>query len=297
MRIGFLLVLAVPLAGQECASEIEHARQAYHQKDYTLAARRFERAVVVCPGRGGLLLDLAKAQFMAQQPQAADRTLAELLKLEPRNAAALKLKGDAQYLMGNAVEAERLLLGAIEADPKNPEPRYALGRIYYQQVRLQQSLEQFRKVLGLDPRSYRTYDNMGLAFEGLTDIPRALESYEKALAIVHKDHPEYDSVYANMADLLYRQSDYKRSFQYAAEAANRNPNSARNFFLTGRALARMERWELAEKWLKQAVLLDPSLPAARYQLAQVFRSLGKIDEAERELQAFESVSTGRPARP
>jgi tetratricopeptide (TPR) repeat protein len=256
MALHFLFALAAPLAAGQCAIEMEGARQAYQDKDYTLAARRFERAVAACPSNANLLLDLAKVK----------------------------------YLLGDSTEAERLLRTAAEVDPQNPELHYALGRIYYHEVRLHQAVEQFEKALALDPAHHRAYDNMGLAFEGLNDFRRALECYEKALALVHKAHPAYDSVYANVADLLYHQAEFERSFQYAAEAASRNPSSARNFFLTGRALAKLERWEQSLKWLRQAVSIDPAHPAANYQLAQVYRSLGRIEDAERQLQAFQKIS-------
>lgn len=241
-----------------------------------------------------MLFDLARSQLLAVRAEAADRTLDEILKREPRHAAALKLKGDARYLLGDAAEAEHLFLAAAGSDPKDPEPRYALGRVFYHQVKLEQAIEQFQKVLELDPSHYRAYDNLGLALEARGEIGRALKSYEKALALVHKDHREYDSVYANLADLLYRQGDFERSFQCAAEAASRNPASSRNSFLTGRALARLERWELAAKWLRRALQMDPSHPAARYQLAQVYQSLGRHDEAEREFREMEKTAARKP---
>jgi tetratricopeptide (TPR) repeat protein len=248
----------------------------------------------VCARRSDVLVELARAQLLVVRAEAADRTLGEILKREPRHAAALKLKGDARYLLGDAVEAERLFLAAAASDPKDPEPRYALGRVYYHQVKLELAIAEFRKVLDLDPVHYRAHDNLGLALEARGETGRALKSYEKALALVHKDHPEYDSVYANLADLLYRQGDFERSFQCAAEAASRNPASSRNSFLTGRALARLERWEVAAKWLQRALKLDPAHPAARYQLAQVYRNLGRHDEAEREFRALEKAATRQP---
>jgi tetratricopeptide (TPR) repeat protein len=201
----------------------------------------------------------------------------------------IETQGYAQYLLGNAPEAERLLAAAAEADPRGAEPLYALGRIYFQEVKLDRAIEQFRKVLALEPGNFRAYDNLGLAYEGLNDVPRALENYRKALDLVHKDHPEYDPVFANVANLLYRQGDFKGSFKYAAETASRNPNSARNFLLTGRALAALEEREQALKWLNQAVAMDPSEAGARYQLAQVYRALGRDEEADRELRALEGA--------
>jgi tetratricopeptide (TPR) repeat protein len=276
----------------DCAERLLQGRRAFQNQDFTLAAQAFQSASTVCPPqqRPGILLDLAKAQMMGGQLPPADATLSRLLQSDPRNAAALKLRGDVAYLLGKLPEAERLLLEAASVVPGNPDPQYALGRLYYHQSRFGDAVARFQKVLELDPASYRAYDNLGLSYEALNQGARALESYQKSLALVHQDHPEYDTVYANFADFLYRQADFERSFQFSAEAAKRNPRSARNFFLAGRALAKLERWDLASKWLNQAIALDPGHAAASYQLSQVYRRQGRDAEADRALAVFQSIT-------
>lgn len=288
LMLYFFQLLVGLLSADECASRLQQARQAARDQDFALAAASYRAAVTTCPFRSELLLELAKAQLMAQQVEDADQTLVRLLKVEPRHADALKLRGDTQYLLGNEAEAERLFRASSEAAPKSAEPHYALGRLFYHQTQLQQAAAEFRRAIELDPAHYRAYDNLGLTYDALNDIRAAMQSYEKALALVHKTHPTYDTVFANLADLLHRQGDFERSFQFASEAAKRNPRQARNFYLTGRALAKLARLDLAEKWLKQAVTLDPKYGAAHYQLAQIYRMQGRTEEADRALEAFQS---------
>lgn len=287
-------LLALSAFGQECATYLERARQAYSVKQYAQAAREFEFAADRCPQRAAVLLDLARTRFMAQEFELAGTVLEQLLAIDRENAAALKLRGDVLYLLAREKEAEQLLLQAAAIEPANPEPPYALGRIYYQQSRFQEAIEQFSKVLTLNPKSYRAYDNMGLAYEGMNDTRLAMQHYEKALALVHSAHPEYDWVYGNMSNFLYKLGDYQRAFQFGAEAANRNPNSARNFFLTGKALARLERWELAARWLGNSVNLDPKYSEARYQYATVLKKLGRNGEAQVQLKAFREITSNQP---
>jgi len=44
---------------------------------------------------------------------------------------------------------------------------------------------------------------------------------------VQKDHPTYDWAHANLADFFLRRDQNEKAFQLAAEAAARNPASAR----------------------------------------------------------------------
>ena len=291
--LAALAAAASAWAADDCSALVEAARAAYSGKQYQLAAGKLEQALGSCPLRVSLLLDLAKSRFMAQEFEPASEALAKLLAVEPRNAAALKLQGDTLYLLGRNQEAEQALVLAAELDPGNPEPNYALGRIYYQQSRYDESIARLRKVLELDPKSYPAYDNLGLAYEGLNDLPKALENYRRAMDLSANATPPYDWVYGNLSNLLHKSGDYKQAFQFGAEAAHRNPDSARNFFLTGRALAKLERWELAAKWLGQSVALDPKYAEARYQYSMALRKLGRGSEADEQLAAFRQIDAGR----
>jgi tetratricopeptide (TPR) repeat protein len=117
-----------------------------------------------------------------------------------------------------------------------------------------------------------------------------LQHFLKALDLVHKQHPEYDVVYANAANFFIDRSEFEKAFQLAAEAAKRNPNSARNFFLTGKALVKLEKHDISIRWFQRAAELDPTYTEPRYWLAQVYRKLGKMEEAGRELEKFRELS-------
>ena len=91
-----------------------------------------------------------------------------------------------------------------------------------------------------------------------------------------------------------RKGDYQKAFDAGAEAAQRNPRDARNFFLTGKALLRLERPDVALKWLEQAIALDPSYPDPHYLLSQAYRRLGRMEDATRALEAFRAASARAP---
>lgn len=289
MYLGALLAFST-----ECSSVSELGQKAYVERDYAAAAVAFEKAVSVCPVSKSLLLNWAQAQLLAQQLQPAQKTLEKLLALEPRNVHALKLKADVLYLLGDDSSAVETLLAAIRIEPANPDAVYALGRIYYQRGRHEDAVRQFLCVLELSPGSYKAYDNLGVAYEALTDYDRAIQNYLKAIELVHKDHPEYDWVYGNMANLMLKLGNNRKAFDLAVEASKRNPSSPRNAFLTGKALVRLDKPELAEKWLRRAAEIDPLYPEPRYLLGQVLRKLGRITEAEQEFRAFQEASSKTP---
>lgn len=269
---------------------METGRRAYEGRQYTVAAAEFERALAVCDDRNRVLLPLAQAQLLAQRLQDSLATLDVLLKSEARNVDGLKLRGDVLYLLAREADAERSLRSALVVDPKHEASRYALGRMYYQQSRFPEATELFQGLIADDPKNFRAHDNLALCYAAVRRDADALRHFAKALELVHKDHREYDTAYANAANFLMERGQDEKAFQLAAEASERNPDSARNFFLTGKALVRLGKDELSIRWFRRAAELDPKYTEPRYWLARVYRKLGRNEDAARELAAFRELS-------
>lgn len=271
---------------------MERAQAAYNEKRYERAASDFEVALSLCTNTEPIYLALGQAQLMSRQFAEAVRSFAKV----KNSPIARKMAGDALYLMGKDTEAEEMMKSALALDPNHEPAIYALGRMYYQSSRYPEAVEQFQKVLARDPKSYRAHDNLGLVYDAMHQDSLALKHFFAALDLVMKDHPEYDWAHANLADFFLKRNEFEKAFQLASEAAKRNPASARNFFLTGKALAQLNKDELALKWLRQAVALDPAYGSAHYLLGQVLRRNGKAEEAAQHFEIFKKVNVNVRAR-
>jgi tetratricopeptide (TPR) repeat protein len=285
-----IIVGALFAQSGECPSLLTQARAAYESRRFELAAAEFERALAVCPDRGRVLLFLAQSQLMAQKLEPALHTIQRVLSGDPKNVDALKIQGDILYLLGREPEAEKSLLTALANDLKHTPSRYALARIYYQQSRFPEAVALFRQIVEKEPENFRAHDNLALCYASLRQDSDAIRHFFKTLDIVHKAHPEYDTVYANAANFFLDREQYQKAFQLGAEAAKRNPSSARNFFLTGKALVKLDKQDLSVKWFKQAAQLDPTYTEPHYWLAQVYRRLGQTEEADQELKKFKELN-------
>jgi tetratricopeptide (TPR) repeat protein len=288
------LALVTAEVVQDCREAQALARQAYEERRYDQSALYFANAITTCGANSSLLLALGQAHLLSQRPAEALTTLDRIPAGDTEYPAALKVKAKALYLLHRDAEAVDALKQAAARTPSDAEIPYDLGRVYYQLGRHADAAAAFRQATTLDPRAYKAWDNLGLAMEALGDVAAARQHYLEALALVHKDHPRYDVVYANFADLLIKQGDYRRAFDLAAEAAQRNPDEPRNFFLAGKALVQLGRDDVSIKWLEQAARLNPDYPEPLYVLAQVYRRLGRPDDAARALKAFQAASARTP---
>lgn len=292
----WVVLLAVLAPGQDCQEAQTLARQHYEARRYDQSALYFARAVTACGASAPLLLALGQAHLLAQHPADALIALDRIAIDDPNHIPALKVKAKALYLLGRDPEAEAALKHAAARAPADAEIPYDLGRIYYQAGRHAEAAEQFRRAIGLDPGAYKAWDNLGLATEALGDPAQAQQHYLKALALVYKGHPRYDVVYANFADLLIKLGQSQRAFDLAVEAAQRNPDEPRNFFLAGKALVQLGRGDVSVRWLEQAIALNPDYPEPHYVLSQVYRRLGRDADAARALKSFQAASARAPRK-
>jgi len=234
-----------------CADRLQQAQVAFDRSAFQKAAREFGEALKVCPQRETILISLGQTQFLAGDEVAAEHTL---LQATTKTAA-----------------------------------RYALGRIYYHQGRYVEAASQLEQVTALEPEHYRAHDNLALCYDALQRDSDALRHFFRALDLVKDAHREYDWAYANLAEFFLKREQFDRAFSLAVEAAERNPNAARNSFLAGQALVKLGEFQNSLKWLKHAVELDPAHAEAHYQLGQALRRLGRTEEAKVHMETFRTL--------
>ena len=243
---------------------------AMRARDYPLAQSRFTEAFDACPENPSILLELAQAQvsgrnfdgairtskqYLASNPSSTSGRLAlanaylmalrlkealaeadSILRDHPLDSAALKIKANAAYLSNDVETAKATFIRLLDRYPDDEDVAYMLGRIYYQEGFIDLAMGQFQRILKRNPSSYKALDNLGLCDEAQGNYDAAMRHYLAAIKLVEKDHPEYEWPYTNLADLLLKTGDPQRAFDAASKAANRNPMSARSFYVGAKAL-------------------------------------------------------------
>ncbi len=299
--VAAVCVRAQSHVGRACdtagkASELEQtARDAMQKRQFETAIQQFQAAYSACPGESTLLLELGNAYFMAQHLSQAKNVALQILRTDPGNIAALEMKANSEYLLGDSKSAIDTFIGLLDQHPESADAAYMLGRIYYQEGAIDQAVGQFERVLRLDADSYKAYDNLGLCYAAKSDDDKAKRYFLTAIKIVQKDHPEYDTAYADLAELLLRTGDNQKAFDAAATAADRNPTSARNFYLGGKALEQLGKADLSLNWLQRSVALDPNYPQPLYVLARIYHRLGEEQKSAEARRRFLDLQAKVPA--
>lgn len=251
-------------------------------------------AIFLC--RADCKVDYAAAQRLLALQRFSEALLAieSCVQLERNHLPALVLKGNLLYLLARDQEGVEVLEDVLKRQPGFLDAHYALGRIYYFDGRHSQAVEHLELIVRADPAHYRAWDNLGLALEGVGRLDEAVQAHLKAIALVATAHRDYDWAYANLAELLLKQNQNRRAFDLAVEAVERNPASARNAYLAGKALIRLDQMTPAERWLRRSTELDPNYPEPHYLLGQLLVRANKRELADHEFTRFKALKASAP---
>jgi tetratricopeptide (TPR) repeat protein len=286
---------AYAACSQDRAILLEISRTQMLKRDFEQAIASAQKYLKQDPGSIPGMLSLADAYFMGQRLTEAREAAMQVLRAEPGNSAALKIKGNSEYLSGDVSAATGTFIDLLDRHPADEEAAYMLGRIYYQEGMIDQSIGQFKRVLRINPRSHKAYDNLGLCYEAKGDNDTAIRYFLTAIKLVEKDHLDYDWAFANLADLLLKAGDAEKAYGAASQAVERNPNSARDFYIGGKALDQLGKVDLSLNWLQRSAALDPNYPEPEYLLTQIYRRLGMQDKAEEARKRFLEAKAKSPS--
>lgn len=225
----------------------------------------------------------------------------------------------------NAIPAMRL---AIQRDPQNEVYHFRYGLLLIDSrapaagiVRLQEALKQFpssarlwlalgiaqlthgqnveaensfKRSLGLDTKSVPALAYLGVTYGERGMYDKAIVFYEQAIAL----NSQLAALHYLVADTLLKTSnpDRTRAEKYLKRATELDPTLAAAYLAWGRLYVRADRYSEAAPLLERAVSLEPELLEAHYQLSQVLRKLKRTDEANRELEIFKQLSEKQKAR-
>lgn len=133
---------------------------------------------------------------------------------------------------------------AIRLTPQEPLYQNTLGLVYLDLKNLPQAMEAFKKAIELNPEYAQAHHNLGVALAEAGRWEEAIKAYQKALAVTTYANPEL--AYSNMGWAYYN----------------------------------LDRLGEAENALRQALSLEPTLPAAHYHLGLVLLKAGRREEAK-----------------
>jgi tetratricopeptide (TPR) repeat protein len=219
----------------------------------------FEHAVAVTDGN--YLAHLNLAQILAGEDR-REESLAHFraaLALAPGMVQVRASLGNTLRRWGQPAEALPHLRAALILRPRDAELHHSLAMDLVDLGRTDQAMAELRTALRLDPKLADAHYGLGLLLQKRGEEDEALAHYRAALA----SDPTKVDLYAPVGSMLARRGRLGEALPYFAEAVRRQPDSAAAHYNLAVTLRSLGREEEAQRELDAALALDPGLGRPR----------------------------------
>jgi predicted Zn-dependent protease len=266
------------------------------------------------------------ALYSQNQFAEADAAFASALKQDPHDEESAQLRGLTLFRLGKPADAIPLLESAPKwSSQTKVDPSYVLALCYldtrqYDNARrafatqygfpsdsaaayllaarmllrreyLPVARESATKALELDPQ-------LPLAHALLGEIALAGEHLDEAIGEFEKErlrNPLDGGIYDRLGDAYTRAGDYTKAQQSLQRALLLEPNSTGPYILLGKVLLKQQDPASAKMYLERAEAMDPGNYITHSLLGQAYRSLGRTEDASREIQMSQKIqAAGEP---
>lgn len=269
-------LLTLLLLMQLSAGDAEHL---YRESKYSEAASAYRALVNSNPGSAEAWVGLGKSLVQLGRPEAVI-ALGRALQLKPGDREVQKALARALLRNGNVPAAVDLLEPLTEQNANDPEAFDILGQAMYGGGYYQRALQLLGRSLELDPGNAQAQTMYAVS---LAKVGRSAEADLACRRILDQTHAGWDLDLAlTYVEILDDAGRTTAAFPYVDRLIQERPQDPMAHFWRARLLLHSDRLADAAIEAERSVSDGPSLPFARNLLLQIYRRLGRPEDAERQ---------------
>ena len=125
----------------------------------------------------------------------------QVLAQDPKNVTALSNLAIVRYQQGQLDEAQSLLQQAVSAAPNDSPSRSLLGVVYFRKGQFEEAFSELTRAVALDPRNAEAHNYLGITLSEKGWPAAAEQEVRKAIEL----NPQYADAHFNLAALYARQ--------------------------------------------------------------------------------------------
>ena len=288
------------------------------QNSFRTAGDLFEHANEWQADFPGLQFTLGLARYNAEQYAEAIPPLERAVNMQQQADEARRLLALSYFSSGRYDRAASLFKAdhSLVADANT---QYAFGLSLFRSGKVEQGTQVFSALLRQNPGSPEIYLLVGRAYAGVKDHKNALDAFQHALALDASFpgvHSSIGSVLLLSGKLTEAEAEFREELRLHAddlkaryllafvldlrqetdeavkllrEILRAQPDYADAHQTLGKILVKKQDLQGALEHIEAAVRLAPNDPAKYYQLGEVYRRLGRMDEAQQAFTRFQQL--------
>ncbi len=262
----------------------------YKKSDFPEAIPHFQRALQSTPDDKESVQLLGLSYYFVGKPAEAIPLLEKVQSWLPvANVDAAYVLGVC-YIQVKDYEHARRAFAAMYGVPADS----AASHLFLARMLLRQGFEPIaeehaRQAVSLDPKLPLAHYLLGELYMFKSRIPEAIAEFEKELAL----NPGHAATYYKLADAYSRDMKFDDAERLLQRSIWLDSTASGPFVLMGKVLLRKGDAELAVRYLERAIGMDANNFMAHYLLGQGYRTLGRKEEADRELQISQKLQAAQ----
>ena len=232
---------------------------------------------------------LGLCYFFAERWADAATILEPLWSQESGQFPYLYVLSNAAHRAGQKELDDRATGQLIKIGNGTPEYHLFVGKYHLNLGQYDQALADFEAAAKADPKLPFVHFNLGLVHLKKQEYAQARDEFLKDAAVesdLALDYNELGNVYWLMQD----DKDAEKSYR---DALRRDPRLVDSRLGLAKIYQKQQKYTLALPEVDAAVKFDPERPEAHYVRGQVLLHLGRKEEARKELDAAQRISSGR----
>ena len=279
-RIGWPLVwlsaltlLPAPVAVGQTADEL------YREGKYVEATAIYRQQIGQNPASADALAGLGRCLLSLHRPGEAAAYLSRAVQLRPADAGTKQALARAYLDAGQTGAAQDLIESLYQSDQHDAETLFLMGESMYRSGFYERAAQAFRDaLLRRDDPAARNLYAVALAKSGhLGEAERVC----KELLDNRANSPDLD-VLLTYVQILDENGRIAEAQPYAETAVREQPDHPIAHYWKARLLLQAARLAEAAKEAERSIALSPELPFARNLLLQIYRRMGRQEDAQRQ---------------
>ena len=271
----------------------------------------------------GLQHELGIAYYRTGKLVPAEQAFAKAMSQNPQDMESVQLRGLSLYRLGRPADAIPYLERVKHWTPNaNADANYVLGLSYLNSQRFNDARAAFAEQFSVAPNSGSAYLLLGKMLmqanlpEAAADAAKKALSLTPTLAMAHfllgefylfksdtaqaqmefererEINPANAAVYDRLGDVYTRSGEFQKAQESLAKALSLDTSSTGPFIQMGKVLLRRNDPQTSLLYLQHAEKMDPGNYMTHTLLGQALRSVGREDEAKKEIEAASRIHAG-----
>jgi cytochrome c-type biogenesis protein CcmH/NrfG len=209
--------------------------------------------------------------------------IAQLRRADPDNAEVLY----AAYRTYSDLAGESMLALSLAA-PESAQMHQLLAHEDIRQVNTNDAIAQYRKAIVIDPHLPGIHFELAELLHTSTDETVKKEA-EKEYHAALVENPQNEKSILRLAEIDARKGNVQQSYEEYTKAVERQPADAEAKLGLAKTLIDMNQADKALSLLEDAVKLEPTNATAHYRLGTLYRKMGRMDDAKREVELYQKL--------